>query len=105
MATERDSGDEIFITQNSFHTQAAAEAVEFLDNDIFWNDIDDHSFPGDVVYYDFTHQKDNSSDALDLDEFLAEKNKCENNQPEFVQIIGDGYFANDEEVNDFSVIL
>ena len=99
MTTERDSGDEIFITQNSFRTQTAAEAVQFLENDMFWNDIDDHSFPEDVVYYDFSNQKDNSSDAPDLKMFLAEKKSNEAKNSEFVQVIGDGYFADDEEVN------
>ena len=99
MTTERDSGDEIFITQNSFKTQTAAEAVDFIENDIFWNDIDNHSFPKDVVYYDFSNQKDNSSVAPDLDEFLAQKAKKEKVDSEFVDIVGDGYFADDEEVS------
>ena len=99
MATEQDSGDKIFITQNSFKTQTVAEAVEFIENDIFWNDIDDHSFPEDVVYYDFSNQKGNSSVAPDLDEFLAEKAKKEKLDSEFVDIIGDGYFGDDEEVS------
>ena len=73
MALERDSGDEIFITQNTFSTQATVDALDYLKNDMFWNDIDDHSFPEDVVYYDFSNQKDNSSVAPDLDEFLAQK--------------------------------
>ena len=101
MTTECDSGDEIYITQNSFRTQSAAEAVEYLENDMFWNDIDDHSFPEDVVYYDFSNQKDNSSVAQDLDDFLANKK-----QSEFVPVIGDEYFADDEEVcNRFLIVL
>ena len=100
MTTERDSGDEIFITQNSFCTQTAAEAAEFLENDMFWNDIDDHTFPEDVVYYDFSDQKDNSSVAPDLETFLADKRKRESNEAEFVKVIGDEYFADDEEVNE-----
>ena len=103
MTTERDSGDEIFITQSTFNTQCAAEAVDFIENEIFWNDIDDHSFPEDVVYYDFSNQRDNSSVAPDVDKLFGSIPKVENSNEGFVPIIGDGYFADDEEVSMSSV--
>ena len=96
-----DCASQLFISQSKITTQRASEAVNFLENDKFWDDIDDHSFPEDVVYWDFSDQVDNSSIAPSL----PLKQSHESNQNldaqfcDIEEIISEDYFADGEEVS------
>ena len=91
-----DSGDEIFVTQSTFrdvNTQSAGEAVDFLD-DFYWNDIDDHSFPEEVTYWDFSNQPDNSSVVPSTQEIV----EMFGDKKPFEPLVSEEYFADDEKV-------
>ena len=103
-----DSGDEIFITQNTFrsnldavNTQAASEAAEFLDEK-FWEDIHDDNFPEEITYWDFTDHPDNSSTAPSTQEIVE---MFGDKQEPFVPIVSDEYFADDEKVSLFILCI
>ena len=92
---EGDSG-EIFITQSTFRdvdTQGASNAVDFLD-DYYWNDIDDHSFPQDVTYWDFSNQPDNSSTVPSTQEIV----EMFGEQKAFEPMVSEEYFTDDQQV-------
>ena len=96
---ERVSGDEIFIMQSTFRencdvsTQGASNASEFF-GDIFWGDIDDHSFPEEVTYWDFSDQPDNSSEVPSTQQIVEMFGENKRFEP----MVSDDYFADDEKV-------
>ena len=68
--------------------------LNFFD-DFYWDDIDDHSFPEDVTYWDFSNQPDNSSVApstQEIVEMFGDKSSIE-------PMVSEAYFADDEKVN------
>ena len=107
---ESSSGDEIFLTQNIFRgncanidTQDASKAVEFFGED-YWKDVDDHSFPEDVTYWDFTHEVDNSSVAPSTQQFI--ENRIQTSNQNFNSVVTEDYFADDEAVSiDYKIFL
>ena len=94
-----DSGDEMFITQTAPEYQMLEHEVDYDCSYLNSQYEENWSIPvGEVEYWDFTNQPDNSSVAPSLP-IVNDYTGNSEPEPAFQPLIGEEYFGDDEDVS------